>query len=106
VERAQQASSFRRHIVRRKTDNRFHAWRDSRPCIPIHVIGWLYSATKSSVTNLHERQTATLPRFGLGAILSEVVDEFLQVACEFLRCLQRERKSGSQVQDSGLATEF
>jgi hypothetical protein len=97
---------FRRHIVRRKTDNHFHAWRDSRPCIPIHVLGWLYSATKPFVTNQHERQTAILLRFELGAILSKVVDEFHQVACEFLHCLQRGRKWGSQVQDSGLATEF
>ena len=52
----------------------------------------------------HELLKATPPRFWLDAILSKVVDEFLQAVCEFFHCSQRERKSGSQDQDFGRAT--
>jgi hypothetical protein len=69
-------------------------------------MGWLNIATKFFATNLHGLQTATLSRFELCATLSKVADEFLQVACEFLRCRQRGSKSGSLVQDFGIATEF
>jgi hypothetical protein len=51
-------------------------------CIPIRVMDLSHISTKSSAMNRHERQTAVPPRFGLGAILSEVADEFHPVAFE------------------------